>query len=118
MEAKYKIYTAEADAIADRDHITKLKNADGFRYPQTADMLKRGRKCGPEKIPDSKLLAKFGTDYYRSPNTSVSPRWMMVITPYIEAKHGAYDPATGHTLDMSAATPDLPPDWSDSTLSP
>lgn len=109
MQAKYKVYTSEADAIADRAHITKLANAAGRKYPQTPDMLKRGRRCGPDKMPDEKLLAQYATDYYPAAD---GKRWMMVVNGFIAAQQDKVDLETTHTLDVSAAVAELPGDWS------
>ena len=109
MQAKYKEYTSEAAAIADRAHVTKLAIAAGKKYPQTPDMLKRGRRCGPDKIPDEKLLAQWATDYYPHPDPKVK-KWMMVVNEFIAAQQGKVDPATLHQMDVSTAVTELE-DW-------
>jgi hypothetical protein len=110
MDEKYKVYTSEADAIADRAHITKLAVAAGRKYPQTPDMLKRGKRCGPDKIPDEKLLAQWATNYYPHPDPKTKA-WMMVVNGFIAECDGHLDLTTAHKIDLKDAVTELPETW-------
>jgi hypothetical protein len=88
----------------------KLSNLDGHKIPETPDMLRRGSRCGSDKISDEAMLAQHHCAPAKNPDKDewVDPVCDLAI---------AYDknPITGGTynLDVSTASEGLPVDWPD-----
>ena len=115
-----RYYTTTDEKEADRyiEHRDEIARSEGHQIPETAAQLSRGRRCGPEVIPDSAMLAQHWTDKQKHPTKK---QWSIAIPEsddkYADHETTIKDPETGlnvtHKLDHKGAVDELPADWTD-----
>lgn len=109
MQAKFKTGLTESEALADQAHLDKLSAADGVRFPRTPADITRGRRCTKAVLPDERVCRQHRCPIFKHPDKD---EWFLLVNDFAAAQQGKVDPATLHTLDVSAAAAELPEDWS------